>query len=148
MQTKSKILSILFIVVIYSLGYIVSSCVDPISQKRAYWKSYLDSLDKSCPITLRYKVNEDYYPMPLMKAAYQKSENDIKITRFLSFVDNLIDSDHKLEDLISMNASIKEHITGNSSFDNFDFIIGTEDIKNLSKEEYSESERNFLRLKS
>ena len=52
MQTKSKILSILFIVVIYSLGYIVSSCVDPISQKRAYWKSYLDSLDKSCPITL------------------------------------------------------------------------------------------------
>ena len=166
MQTKSKILSILFIVVIYSLGYIVSSCVDPISQKRAYWKSYLDSLDKSCPITLdnaisingvkmyhdsievRYKVNDDYYPMPLMKAAYQKSENDIKITRFLSFVDNLIDSDHKLEDLISMNASIKEHITGNSSFDNFDFIIGTEDIKNLSKEEYSESERNFLRLKS
>lgn len=166
MQSRKEIISILFIVVICSLGYIVTSCVDPISQKRAYWKSYLDSLDKSCPITIdntisinsvkmyhdtievRYIVNEDYYPMSIMKAAYQKSENDIKITRFLSFVDNIIDSGHKLEDLISINASVKEHIMGNSSFESFDFIIGAEDIKNLSKEEYSESERNFLRLKS
>ena len=83
-----------------------------------------------------------------MKAASQKSENDIKITRFLSFVEHFIDNDHKLEDLISMNASIKEHITGNYSFENYDIIIDTEDLKNLSKEEYSESERNFLRLKS
>lgn len=166
MQTKSKIIYILFIAAICSLGYIVTSCVDSISQKRVYWKNYLDSLDKSCPVTLdnaisingvkmyhdtievRYKVNEDYYPISLMKAAYKKSDNDIKITRFLSFVDYMIDSNHKLEDLISMNASIKEHITGSSSFESFDYIIGTEDIKNLSKKEFSESERNFLRLKS